>query len=163
MDDNLKALKNNFLDLIYKHHYALPANTIKNLIVKFDKAKTLQKKEQIYNMVLEFEKLGVATMKDLKNIKKFMKSDIKPEYEKEYNSIDKNKKIEELTEQISTVAKKGNQVREQIKKLFFNKRELEPNSTKYNANMKRTDTLKKKYTDLVEQYKQIEQIMKRYK
>jgi hypothetical protein len=56
MDDNIKTLKNLFLDLLYKHHSTLPANTIENLIIRFDKAKTLQKKKQIYNTVLELYK-----------------------------------------------------------------------------------------------------------
>ena len=79
-----KELKYKFLDLLYKHTYVLPANSIKKLILKYDKAQTLIKKQKLYNMLLEFEKLGVATMKDLKDIKKLMTRKLsEPVYEKE--------------------------------------------------------------------------------
>jgi len=42
-----KELKYKFLDLLYKHTYVLPANSIKKLILKFDKAQTLIKKKKI--------------------------------------------------------------------------------------------------------------------
>jgi hypothetical protein len=85
-----KELKYKFLDLLYKHTYVLPANSIKKLILKYDKAQTLIKKQKLYNMLLEFEKLGVATMKDLKDIKKLMTRKLsEPVYEKEIKIIKK--------------------------------------------------------------------------
>jgi len=94
-----KELKYKFLDLLYKHTYVLPANSIKKLILKFDKAQTLIKKQKLYNMLLEFEKLGVATIKDLRDIKKSMTRKIpEPVYEKEIKFI-KKKEVEKKEEE----------------------------------------------------------------
>jgi len=97
-----KELKYKFLDLLYKHTYVLPANSIKKLILKFDKAQTLIKKQKLYSMLLEFEKLGVATMKDLKDIKKLMTRKLsEPVYEKEIKIKKKEVEKEEEEEKIS--------------------------------------------------------------
>ena len=93
-----KELKYKFLDLLYKHTYVLPANSIKKLILKFDKAQTLIKKQKLYSMLLEFEKLGVATIKDLRDIKKSMNRQIpEPLYEKEIKI--KKKEVEKEEEE----------------------------------------------------------------
>jgi uncharacterized membrane protein len=69
---NEDELKNKFLNLLYKHTYVLPSASIKRLLLRFDKAQTYQKKEKLYNMLLEFGKLGVSTIKDLRDIKRDM-------------------------------------------------------------------------------------------
>jgi hypothetical protein len=116
-----KELKYKFLDLLYKHTYVLPANSIKKLILKFDKAQTLIKKQKLYSMLLEFEKLGVATIKDLRDIKKSMNKQIpEPVYEKEIKikkMEERKKKVEKEEENIYDGGMKLDYINSALKRL----------------------------------------------
>lgn len=134
MDEN--ELKKNFLELLYKNTYVLSSNNVKRFIINFDKANNVKKKMNIYNRLLDFEKYGASTLRDLKLIKNKIKINVDNNIVNNVNKV--NNIVDNLNKEAEKIKNKFNELEITIIKLENEKK----NKRKNNVEIDRLNKIK---------------------